>query len=227
MKLLIQDIPFRPQPAEVAAFQGLAVSDMADALRDSADCSTGVLRLWSKPSTRLLGTAFTVQLPDGDHLVLQKAIDLARPGDVLVVQAGGDAGLAAVVGEIMTRWAMARGLAGFVIDGCIRDVDFISGQEWPVYARALNPKGPNRVGPGVMNELVMVGGMTVDPGDIVCGDLDGLVCIPRQRVREVPAIVQALMLRQREQITKIDEGTLDRSWIDQALAAGQSKPSAS
>lgn len=225
MRLLIQDIPFRPQPAEVAALQGLAVSDMADALSDSANRSTGVLRLWSKPSTRLLGTAFTVQLPDGDHLVLQKAIDLARPGDVLVVRAGGEGGLAAVVGEIMTRWAMARGLAGFVIDGCIRDVDFISDLEWPVYARALNPRGPTRVGPGVLNETVTAGGMTVRPGDVLCGDQDGLVCIPQQQLREVHEKVNALMQRQREQIVKINNGTLDRSWVDQALSAAQLRPS--
>lgn len=221
MKLLVQDIPSRPPASDLAALRGLAVSDIADVLSDVPDRSTGSLRHMSILSARLLGPAFTVLLPPRDHLLLQRAIDLAQPGDVLVVQADGLNSQAAVVGEIMSRWARARGLAGFVIDGCIRDLDFISGLEWPVYARGSNPRGPTRVGPGILNEVVTVGGMTVRPGDVVCGDQDGLVCIPQQRLREVPGKVNPMMQRQREQIVEINDGSLDRSWIDQALSAAR------
>ena len=126
MKLLIQDIPVRPNPGAVKALQGLACADIMDALGGPPDRFTAALHRWSGPNGCLLGVAFTVTLAPGDQLVLQKALDMAQPGDVLVVQAGGADASVAVVGEIMTRLARQRGLAGFVIDGSIRDVDFIA-----------------------------------------------------------------------------------------------------
>lgn len=219
MKLLIQDIPVRPSPATVKALQGLACADIMDALGGPPDRFTAALHRWSCPNGRLLGVAFTVTLAPGDQLVLQKALDMAQPGDVLVVQAGGADASVAVVGEIMTRLARQRGLAGFVIDGNIRDVDFIAQQDWPVFARSACPRGPGRVGLGMLNQPLRVAGMQVHAGDIVCGDSDGLVCVPRARAEEVPEAVAELMHRQDRQLSEMEAGTLDRSWVDRALAS--------
>ena len=147
---------------------------------------------------------------------------MMKPGDVIVVNTGGPPDGAAVVGEVMSRLARMRGLSGFVIDGCIRDVDHIAAHDWPVYARGVHPVGPLRFGPGVLNEAVLVGNMRVEPGDVVCGDLDGLVCVPAALVHEVPQAVQVLLQRQQVQIAAIEAGDLDRSWIDRALQAYRS-----
>ena len=110
--------------------------------------------------------------------MVHKAIDLAAPGDVIVVDAGGDLDQA-IIGEIMSSWAAKRGVAGFVIDGAIRDAAALSQGDFPVYARGVTHRGPYKDGPGEINVPVSIGGMVVQPGDIIIGDADGLLAIPQ------------------------------------------------
>lgn len=212
----IHDAPPAPPADLVRALTGLSVSHMSDVMVRTR--TTGALRLYSLLSARLCGPALTVRLPVGDHLMLQKALDLARPGDVLVVDAQGFVE-AAMAGEVMTRYARSRRIGGFVIDGAIRDLDYIASQDLPIYARGVTPRGPTRRGPGEIHVPVQVGGMLVTPGDIVCGDPDGVVAVPLDQAATVAAQVNALQRKEEQSIAAIDAGTLDRGWVDDALRA--------
>ena len=208
--------PAATDPALVRALAGLSVSHMSDVLQRSR--TTGALRPFAKPTARLCGPALTVRVAVGDHLMVQKALDLARPGDVVVVDARGFLE-AAMVGEVMTRYARSRGIAGIVVDGAIRDLDYIGANDFPVYARGATPGGPTRRGPGEIHLPVQVGGMVVAPGDIICGDLDGLVGVPPEAALQVAKQVDALQKKEVVSIAAIEAGNLDRNWIDEALRA--------
>lgn len=210
----IGEMPPPVSPEAVRALTGHASSNLSDVM--SRTRTTGALRLYSAPSSRLCGPALTVRVAVGDHLMLQKALDVARPGDVIVVDAHGYLE-AAMAGEIMTRYARSRGLGGFVIDGAVRDVDYIASQDLPVYARGVTPGGPTRRGPGEMHGVVQVGGMVVAPGDIVCGDQDGLVSVPAHAALHVAQQVEALLQKEAAAVKAIAAGTFDRAWVDEAL----------
>lgn len=212
----VNDVPARPSADTLAALGAHAVSHLADALR-RPDGATGVLRPRHRAGN-LCGPAFTVRLPPGDNLFVQRAVDLARPGDVIVVDVGGSTDVA-VVGDIVSAWAAKRGVAGFVIDGAVRDLADLSTHDLPVYARGISPKGPTRVGPGEINVPVVVGGMAVRPGDIVVGDVDGLVVVRPEDVERALAGAGQLRTREGETHAAIAAGTLDRGWVETAVAA--------
>jgi RraA family protein len=202
----------------VQALAGLAASNISDVMLRSR--TTGALRPYALPSARLCGPAFTVRVAVGDHLMVQKALDLAQPGQVIVVDARGFLE-AAMLGEIMTRYARSRGIAGFVIDGAIRDLDYITTQDLPVYARGATPGGPTRRGPGEINVPIQVGGMVVTPGDIICGDLDGLVSVPSGSAMQIAAQVENLKRKEQASLKAIEAGTLDRAWVDEVIRANR------
>lgn len=127
---------------------------------------------------KLAGPAVTVDAPEGDNLALHLAISQAPPGSVLVVDYKGFMDVA-VTGDIMALAAKQRGLAGMVVDGAIRDADEIEELGVPVFACGLSIRGPSKVGPGSVGEPISMGGVTVETGDIVVGDRDGVVVIGR------------------------------------------------
>ena len=137
----------------------------------------------------MVGPALTVKCPAGDNLFFHQALDLAQPGDIVVVDAGGCANRS-VAGEIMMRFACEKGIAGIVVDGYMRDLDGIKKLPMPVYARGVTPQGPYKNGPGEINVPVSCGGQVVFPGDVLVGDKDGLVVIRHQDAREVAEAAQ-------------------------------------
>lgn len=153
----------------------------------------------------MVGKAFTVRTAGGDNLTIHKALDLVQPGDVLVVDGGGDTSRA-LVGEIMTALARSRGVAGMVIDGAIRDARAISQSDFPCFARAAIHRGPYKNGPGELNVPVTVGGMIVHPGDIVVGDEDGVVAFPAAIADDLLKAVQDQEAREAEILRSIAEG---------------------
>lgn len=168
--------------------------------------------------TPLLGFALTVRTRPGDNLLVHKAIDMAGPGDVIVVDAGGDL-TNAIIGEIMARLAEKRRVAGFVIDGAIRDSDAIATMSLPVFAAGVTHRGPYKDGPGEINTGAVIGGQFVAPGDIVVGDADGVLAIPRADVGEIAALARNQFAAEDATMKAIAEGTLDRSWVDATLTA--------
>ncbi len=125
----------------------------------------------------LAGPAFTVKTRPGDNLLVHKALDMAAPGDVIVVDAGGDL-TNSIIGELMSAYVASRGVAGLVINGSIRDSDSIGRSQFPVFAAGVTHRGPLRSGPGEIGCTIAIDGMVIEPGDLLLGDADGVVCVP-------------------------------------------------
>lgn len=168
------------------------------------------------PSCKLVGTAFTVRTRAGDNLMVHKAIDMAEPGDVIVVDAGGDM-TQAIIGEIMLSLAKKKGIAGFVIDGAIRDSAAFRELDFPCYAKGVTHRGPFKDGPGEINVPITVGNMLVHPGDIIVGDEDGVIAIPLDYAEQIARLAHEQLSREHLILESIENGTVDRLWIDETL----------
>ena len=162
------------------------------------------------------GPAFTVKTAPGDNLLVHKALDTAKAGDVIVVDAGGFPDHA-IIGELMMSRARQRGIAGMVIWGAIRDSAEIGAGDYPVYACAVTHRGPYKNGPGEINVPVSIAGMPVMPGDIIVGDADGLVAVPQDQAERVLASAKSILEKETVAMKEIMAGTVDRSWVDKAL----------
>jgi RraA family protein len=207
--------PKRPDPKLVNAIGEMVVAHLSDCMQ-RIHSATG-LRAMHRGG-KLFGPAWTVKVPPGDNLMVHKSLDMAAPGDVIVVDAGGVLE-GAIIGEIMSSWAAKRGIAGLVIDGAIRDAAALARMDFPVYAKGVTPRGPYKNGPGEINCPVSIGGMVVMPGDIIVGDEDGLVCVPHADAEEILALARAQRDREDAILADIAKGTLDRAWVDESLAA--------
>jgi regulator of RNase E activity RraA len=134
--------------------------------------------------SRVVGPALTVKSRPGDNLMAMKAIELAQPGDVIVISCDGETNLS-VWGGIMSVIAARQGVAGVVADGLVRDAAQIREARLPMFATGLTPAGPTKNGPGQINTVISCGGVVVRPGDIVVGDEDGVVVVPRDEAGAV------------------------------------------
>lgn len=161
----------------------------------------------------LAGPAFTVKTRPGDNLMVHKALLMAKPGDVIVVDAGGELSNA-LVGEMMLSHAIQIGVAGVVINGAVRDYGWIKNNSFPVFAAGITHRGPYKDGPGEINVPVSIGGMVVNPGDIVVGDQDGLLAFPQTEAVLVIEKAKAQMLKEAQTMQAMREGRWDRSFID-------------
>jgi RraA family protein len=197
----------RPSKELIEQFRGLPVANIADEM-NRFDCVDARIQPYN--SAPLLGPAFTVKARIGDNLMLHKALDLAQPGDVIVVDVQGDI-TNSVTGEIMMRQAKKKGFAGVVIDGAIRDVEALQEMDMAIYAAGVTPKGPYKDGPGEINVPVSCGGVVVNPGDILVGDADGIVVIRPQDAPILAEKAKAKLKKEQATFKAIDEGTLDRS----------------
>jgi RraA family protein len=196
-------------PEILEALRGLAVSLLSD---NMARASGAVgLRPYHHPKP-MAGTAVTVRTRAGDNLAIHRAFDFCRPGDVLVIDGGGEI-TQALVGDIIASFAERLGVQGLVVDGAIRDVGAIRERDFPIYARAVTHRGPYKNGPGEINVPVSVGGMVVNPGDIVVGDEDGLVAIAPADVTAVIAGAKLQAEKEAAALSAIAQGRFDRSWV--------------
>lgn len=166
----------------------------------------------------LCGPAFTVKVPQGDNLMFHKALDLALPGDIIVVDGEGDMEHA-LAGELMIRHAMRRKLGGFVINGCMRDLDAIESLPFPVYAKGITPQGPYKNGPGEINVPVCCGGRVICPGDILVGDRDGIVIIPVEFAADLLPKAKKKFEEEQKRIMEDEPG--NREWVDRAVEAAE------
>ncbi|QUP55843.1 RraA family protein (plasmid) [Ralstonia syzygii] len=210
----VRKIPSAPQvdTALIAALRELPVAALSDNMHRNT--GTGCLQPFHKPVAKTMaGTAVTARSRGGDNLTYLRALEFCRPGDVLVIDAGGDL-QNAVVGGILTYYAARMGVAGVVIDGAVRDVAELREREFPVYARGVTHRGPYKDGPGEINVPVSIGGMVVRPGDVVVGDQDGLLAIPPEDVPQLIDKARAVLATEAETIRAMKEGRWDRSFID-------------
>lgn len=182
----------RPHAALVESLGKLPCANVADAM-DRMGVAAGIGPVW--PGARISGPAYTVWTRPGDNRVVHEALDSAEPGDVLVVNGGGDC-TRALIGELMAIRACKRHLAGFVIDGAVRDREALMDLGLPVFARGVSPAGPYKHGPGWQLCPVAIGGVCVLPGDIVLGDGDGVVVVPQASAVSVLEAAQAIQVNE-------------------------------
>ena len=197
----------RPSPEIIECFRNVPVANISDCMNRMFVMRSNLHPIGK--GTKLLGPAFTVKVPIGDNLLFNKALALAKPGDVIVVDDSGDLDHS-ICGDIMYRTAKARGIAGFVIDGCVRDIDFLAEDDFPVFAIGVTPKGPYKNGPGEINVDIACCGQVVHPGDIITADQDGVLVI---KPSDVPDILESLKdkLASEEELSAV---ITDPNWVD-------------
>jgi len=202
-------MPPRPSAeaiAELKTFPVPMISDGLGRLRGAVG-----LRPYHR-SGRLAGPAFTVKTRPGDNLMVLYAISLAMPGDVVVVDGGGELNNA-LAGEIMLLWAKSRGLGGFVLDGAVRDLAAYASDDFPCFARGTSHRGPYKDGPGEINIPVSIGGLVVEPGDVIVGDEDGIVAVPVPLIDEAVAFCREKAEAELSDKGKIAAGTYFPDWL--------------
>ncbi|MET7328922.1 RraA family protein [Nonomuraea sp. NPDC005650] len=179
----------------LARLAALPTANIGDAMDRLGVLDSRIRPIW--PGARVAGRAFTIWTRSGDNALIHQALDVVEPGDVLVVNGGGDESRA-LIGELIGQRAKNKGVAGFVIDGAVRDAEGLGEMGMPVFARAVTPAGPYKNGPGHLGRTVAVGGVAVAPGDLILGDADGVVVVP---LAEAERIAQAA-----ENVFVIEEG---------------------
>ncbi len=197
----------------VEAFRGKAAPNVADAMGRFHFMDPEMV---SRTGLPLCGVAVTVSARPGDNLMVHKALEVARPGDIVVVSTNGNT-TSAVFGELMGHTAVGAKLGGIVVDGAIRDVEGLKALELPAFSRTVTPGGCDKDGPGEINVPIACGNTVVMPGDIVLGDEDGLVVVPREVAAEVLERVQALEERERKRVAAIKGGEIFKAEIDETL----------
>jgi regulator of RNase E activity RraA len=211
---IITDVP-RPPADLVEAFRGKAAPNVADAMGRFHFMDPGVVNRTGLP---LSGVAITVSARPGDNLMVHKALQVAQPGDVVVVTTNGNT-TSAVFGELMGHTAVGAGLGGIIVDGAIRDVEGLKALAFPAFSRTVTPGGCDKDGPGEINVPIACGNTVVMPGDIVVGDEDGVAVVPREHAEVVLEQVLALEKRETKRIAAIQAGALFKGEIDDALRA--------
>lgn len=169
-----------------------------------------------RPSMKVVGTAFTVEVRPGDNLMIHAAMSLAQPGDVLVVDGKGDQ-TAALMGTIMITACQKLGIAGVVLDGAVRDSLELEEMGFPVFSVGTNPNGPTKLVPGRIGHPISIGGVTVHPGDLVLGDADGVVIVEREKIEALLPLAEKKVKDEAARIAAIQQGDTAAKWLDAAL----------
>lgn len=209
---IVTDVP-RPAPELVKRFRGMASSNAADAMGRFRFMDPGIR---SRSGIDLCGVAVTVQCRPGDNLMVHKALEIAKEGDIVVVCTHGNT-TSAVFGELMCRSAVAKGLGGIVVDGAIRDAEAIAKLGFPAFSRSVCPGGCDKDGPGEINVPIACGNTVVTPGDIVLGDGDGIAVVPQQSALEVVELIENLVEREKKRVQEIKEGLVFKTEINETL----------
>jgi RraA family protein len=205
----------RPDSEIVSGFGEFATPAISDLMNRLYTMSPD-LRSLTAP-LRVLGPACTVKCFPGDNLMVHKSLDIARPGDVLVIDASGST-MTAVAGDVISTKARHRGISGLVVNGLVRDLPGIQDMgDFPVFALGVTPLGPLHRGPGEINFPVCAGGIVVHPGDVVVGDENGVVVIPHESAEEVLQRLRQAAASEVEYLAAVSRGEFSNAWVDQIL----------
>ncbi len=205
-----------PDSELVEAFSELPAANVADAMGRLCALHSDI-KLMSSPMKKMCGVALTVKSRPGDNLTLHKALNIAEEGDVIVVSNEGDRSQS-IMGEIMYKYLSDyKKIKGIVIDGPIRDIDVISKCEMPIYATGTTPGGPYKEGPGEVNVPIACGRISVNPGDIILGDADGVIVIPKNDAAEILDKAKAIADGDAAKVMASASGTVNRQWVDDLL----------
>ncbi|WP_406693554.1 glycosyltransferase [Singulisphaera sp. Ch08] len=164
----------------------------------------------------LCGPALTVKVFPGDNLMVHKSLDVAQPGDIVIVDSGGSTSNA-VLGDLVSAKAKHRGIAGFIVDGLIRDLPGIEELDFPVFARGTTPIGPLHRGPGEINYSICCGGKVVNPGDLIVADAAGIVVVPKEIAAELLERLKAHHDSNVAYFESVKRGEFSNQWVDRLL----------
>lgn len=198
----------------VDSFRSLPVANISDSMNRMTAGGPNLHAMHA--SGLLIGPALTVKVRPGDNLMIHHALDIAKAGDVIVVDAGGDL-TNALIGEMMVAYAVVKNLGGIVINGAIRDAKSIAAGTFPVFAAGVTHRGPYKDGPGEINAPIAIDGMVITSGDLIIGDEDGLLCIPFDEIEEIYDRASAKHANEQKNLQKIYRGENDRSWVLKTL----------
>jgi regulator of RNase E activity RraA len=209
----------RPDAELVAGLGQFDTPDLSD-LMNRLYAMVPEIHPLTDPELKLVGPACTVKVYPGDNLMVHKSLDIAEPGDVVVVDTSSSA-LTAVLGDLISTKARHRGIAGFVVDGLIRDLPAIRALgDFPVFARAVTPKGPLHRGPGEINHPISCGGVVVNPGDVVVADLNGVVSVPQGIAADLLDRLRAKAVGEADYTAAVARGEFSNTWVDATLESG-------
>lgn len=216
---ILHDVP-RPPQELVERFRGIWTSTLGDTMGRHGVMMPEIRPIYEEIS--LVGVAFTVLNYPNDNITTHKALTMVRPGDVLVIDEGRDNNTGAF-GHNMSLQARNRGVAGLVTNGCVRDVRLLRKERFPVFCRGVCPRSAQKNTPGAINVPVQLGGLVVQPGDIVVGDDDGVAVVPLAIAEEVLRKAKERMDMEHQQARDIREGKkpleilFGEDWVDAAL----------
>lgn len=206
--------PAREVVSAFADFDSPEVSDFMNRLYTM----TSEIQAMTPESPVLVGPACTVRVFPGDNLMVHKCLDVAKPGDVIVVDSKSST---AALGDLISTKARHRGVAGFVVDGLIRDLPEIRALgDFPVFAKGVTPIGPLHRGPGEINYPIAAGGVVVHPGDLIVADRNGVVVVPQEICTQLLEQLRSRMETARKYSEAVGRGEFDNAWVDTILEEG-------
>lgn len=206
-----------PHADIVAAFREIPVAAIGDSMSRNIG-TIGLRQYHRRLETVLCGPAVTVRVRPGDNLMIHKALMMVKPGDVLVIDGGGDV-TQALVGGLMRTTCVAKQLGGLVIDGAVRDLCEWAEEGMPIFARGHTHRGPSKDGPGEINIPVSCAGLAVMPGDLIVGDADGVIAVPAAEAASVLERCRAHLAKEAKIRADNAAGTSDPERFDAALRA--------
>ncbi len=204
----------RPDAALLSSFGLAASAQVADSMSRLGAMDAGIRPVW--PSPRVIGVALTVWCHSGDNLMLHKALSMAMPGDIVVVNTQGNTGNSGF-GEMTGLVAAKAGVRAVIVDGTVRDVEAFEALGLPVYARGVCPNGCNKDGGGEVGAIIACGGVAVRSGDIIIADRDGVAVVPLDDAAEVAKLAVAKVGSERQRKADIEKGALVLPEIDETL----------
>lgn len=210
-----QDI-HRPDQSLLKELRKYSTCNLADGSLGAYVLDSGI-KPFGVPQ-KIAGPVITVEVNAGDNLMLHKAMALAHPGDILMVQIRGSREFS-VCGGLMLRRMKALGIQGIIVDGCVRDLAELENVGLPVYARGLVPVGAGKSGPGQINFPIACGGIAVLPGYLAIADMNGIICFPPEDAEEIIQGAEAKVRRERKALQQIENGSLLKAEIEKVLHA--------
>lgn len=209
---MIEEVPLlqirrsfpRPRPEVLARFANVPTEHLVDAM-EGRGALDYLVKALDPHTVNFVGTAVTCLCGPGDNLAIGAALSLIQPGDVIVAATDAFSNVA-VIGRRIAGMSKNRGAAAIVTDGLVRDTAGIRATGLPVFCRGITPNSAFASGPGTVGEPVVIGGVAVQPGDVVIGDVDGVVVVPSRRVDEVLARLEGVRAREADMAAKLTAG---------------------
>jgi RraA family protein len=204
----------RPSKDLLQTLQSFGTPAISDGLN-----KTGTMTYLMKPvweGLHIAGPALTVKCCPADNLMLHKAISMAKPGDILVVDTGNCMEYA-IMGDLMASAAVRMQVGGIVVDGCVRDIAELREKHYPIFAKGVVPAAGFKDGPGEINVSIVCGGAVVNPGDMIVGDDNGVVVIPPRLVEQIIEGTMKKLAYEKKRMEEIEAGSIAKPDIDETL----------